>query len=157
MHIDRSAFFCNPLLNIHVGLNINLCVITCTLNLCFDKFALLNLHSLMRYRGDEDASSIHRGSTSSFPSASWHLSFLSLFFLFLRPCLIHAWIPDWGRAFVHGHTFLHSWSGLMTLAFGLKWPYQCLPPSVTGEVYCFPHRQLICNFGRRVMYHSKGL
>ena len=29
-----------------------------------------------------------------------------------------------------------------------------LPPNVTGEVYCFPRRQLIFNFGRRV---SKGL
>ena len=27
----------------------------------------------------------------------------------------------------------------------------CLPPSVTGEVYCFPRRQLIFNFGRRVI------
>ena len=35
---------------------------------------------------------------------------LSLFFLFLRPCLIHARMPDWGGAFVHGHTFLHSWT-----------------------------------------------
>ena len=33
----------------------------------------------------------------------------------------------------------------------------CLPPSVTGEVYCFPRRQLIFSFGRRVIYHSKGL
>ena len=31
------------------------------------------------------------------------------------------------------------------------------PPSVTGEVYCFPRRQLIFSFGRRVIYHSKGL
>ena len=54
-----------------------------------------------------------------FPSASWPLSFLPLFFLFLRPCLIHARIPDWGRAFVHGHTFLHSWSGPMTVVIGL--------------------------------------
>ena len=46
-----------------------------------------------------------------FPSASWPLSFLSLFFLFLQPCLIHARLPDWGGAFVHWHTFLHSWSG----------------------------------------------
>ena len=38
------------------------------------------------------------------------LSCLPLFFLFLRPCLIHARMPDWGRAFVHGHTFLHSWT-----------------------------------------------
>ena len=44
---------------------------------------------------------------------------LPLFFLFLRPCLIHARMPDWGRAFVHGHTFLHSWSGPMTLVVGL--------------------------------------
>ena len=44
---------------------------------------------------------------------------LPLFFLFLRPCLIHAQIPDWGRAFVHGHTFLHSWSWPMTLVVGL--------------------------------------
>ena len=45
------------------------------------------------------------------------LFFLSLFlfFLFLRPCLIHARMPDWGRAFVHGHTFLHSWSGPMVV------------------------------------------
>ena len=35
---------------------------------------------------------------------------LPLFFLFLRPCLIHARMPDWGRAFVHGLTFLHSWT-----------------------------------------------
>ena len=44
---------------------------------------------------------------------------LPLFFLFLRPCLIHARMPGWGRAFVHGHTFLHSWSGPMTLVVGL--------------------------------------
>ena len=31
------------------------------------------------------------------------------------------------------------------------------PPSATGEVYCFPRRQLIFSFGRRVMYHLKGL
>ena len=29
-----------------------------------------------------------------FPSASWPQSFLSLFFLFLRPCLIHARMPE---------------------------------------------------------------
>ena len=60
--------------------------------------------------------------TASFSSNSWPLSFLSLFlsfFLFLRPCLIHARMPDSGRAFVHGHTFLHSWSGPMTLVVGL--------------------------------------
>ena len=33
----------------------------------------------------------------------------------------------------------------------------CIPPSVTGEVYCFPRRQLIFSFGRRVIYHSKNL
>ena len=33
----------------------------------------------------------------------------------------------------------------------------CLPPSVIGEVYCFPHCQLIFSFDRRVMYHLKGL
>ena len=54
------------------------------------------------------------------------LSYLTLFsssssslFLFLQLCSIHAQMPDWGRAFVHGHTFLHSWSGLMTLVVGL--------------------------------------
>ena len=35
--------------------------------------------------------------------------------------------------------------------------YICLFPSVTGEVYCFPRRQVIFSFGRRVVYHSKGL
>ena len=44
---------------------------------------------------------------------------LPLSFLFLRPCLIHARMHDGSRAFVHGHTFLHSWSGLMTLVVGL--------------------------------------
>ena len=43
----------------------------------------------------------------------------SSLFLFLRPCLIHARMPGWGRAFVHGHTFLHSWSGPMTVVVGL--------------------------------------
>ena len=31
------------------------------------------------------------------------------------------------------------------------------PPSLTGEVYCFSRRQLIFSYGRRVLYHSKGL
>ena len=31
------------------------------------------------------------------------------------------------------------------------------PPSVAGEVYCFPRRQLIFSFDRRVIYHLKGL
>ena len=44
---------------------------------------------------------------------------LPLFFLFFRPCLIHARLPEWGRAFVHGLTFLHSWSGPMTVVIGL--------------------------------------
>ena len=55
-------------------------------------------------------------------AASWPLSFLFFFhsfFLILRPCLIHARMPDWCRAFVHGHTFLHSWSGPMTLVLDL--------------------------------------
>ena len=43
----------------------------------------------------------------------------SSLFLFIIPCLIHARISDWGRAFEHGHTFLHSWSGLMKLVVGL--------------------------------------
>ena len=34
---------------------------------------------------------------------------LPLSFLFLQLCLIHARLPDWDRAFVHGHIFLHSW------------------------------------------------
>ena len=33
----------------------------------------------------------------------------------------------------------------------------CLPPSVTGEVYCFHRCQLIFSFGGRVIYHLKGL
>ena len=33
----------------------------------------------------------------------------------------------------------------------------CLPHSVTGEVYCFPRRQLVFSFNRRVIYHLKGL
>ena len=44
---------------------------------------------------------------------------LPLFFLFFRPCLIHARMPEGGRVFVHGHTFLHSWSGPMTVVIGL--------------------------------------
>ena len=31
------------------------------------------------------------------------------------------------------------------------------PPSVKGEVYCFPRRRLIFRFAVRVIYHSKGL
>ena len=33
----------------------------------------------------------------------------------------------------------------------------CLSSSVTGEVYCFPRRQLNFSFDRRVIYHLKGL
>ena len=33
----------------------------------------------------------------------------------------------------------------------------CIPPSVTGKVYCFPRRQLIFIFDRRVMYRLNGL
>ena len=44
---------------------------------------------------------------------------LPLFFLFLLPCLIHAQMPDWGRAFVHEHTFLHSWRWPTTFVVGL--------------------------------------
>ena len=32
-----------------------------------------------------------------------------------------------------------------------------LPPSELGEVYCFPRSQLNFSFGRRVIYHLKGL
>ena len=35
--------------------------------------------------------------------------------------------------------------------------YYAYPTSVAGEVYCFPRRQLIFSFDRRVIYHSKGL
>ena len=31
------------------------------------------------------------------------------------------------------------------------------PPSVTGDVYCFPRWQPIFSFDRRVIYHLKGL
>ena len=51
--------------------------------------------------------------------ASWAFVSLPLFLLFLRPCLIHARMPDWGRAFVHGHAFLHSWSGPIALVVNL--------------------------------------
>ena len=32
-----------------------------------------------------------------------------------------------------------------------------IPPSVTGEVYCFPRRQLIFSFGRRVISFERSL
>ena len=41
-----------------------------------------------------------------FPSASWPLSFLSLFFLFLRPCFIHTRMPEMGRVFFAWTHFL---------------------------------------------------
>ena len=31
------------------------------------------------------------------------------------------------------------------------------PPRVSGEVYCFPRRQLIFSIGRSIMHHSKCL
>ena len=33
----------------------------------------------------------------------------------------------------------------------------CLPPSVMGEVYCFPCRQLIFSFDRRVILFERSL
>ena len=45
-------------------------------------------------------------STSLLASCFNYLS--SSLFLFVWLCLIYAQMPDWGRAFVHGHTFLHS-------------------------------------------------
>ena len=51
-----------------------------------------------------------------FPSASWLLSFLSLF---LWPYLIHARMSERSRAFVHGHTFLHSWNVPMNFVISL--------------------------------------
>ena len=35
--------------------------------------------------------------------------------------------------------------------------YYASPLCDMREVYCFPHHQLIFRFGRRVIYHSKGL
>ena len=57
-------------------------------------------------------------------SACWPLSFLSLF---LRPCLIHARMPGRIWSFLHGHTFLHSWSGPITLVVGLLHGAICVP------------------------------
>ena len=57
--------------------------------------------------------------------------------------------------------FLSSYEFQKIVTYVISAPEQvnflCLPPSVTGEVYCFPRRQLIFSFGRRVIYHSKGL
>ena len=53
-------------------------------------------------------------------------SCIPLFFLFLLSCLIHARMSDWGRAFVHRHTFLHSWSRPVTLVVGLLHGATCL-------------------------------
>ena len=39
--------------------------------------------------------------------------------LLQKSCLLYAQMPDWCRAFVHGHTFLHSWNEQMTLVVGL--------------------------------------
>ena len=43
--------------------------------------------------------------------------------------------------------FLH----MSLLSYLLIARYLCLPPNVTGKVYCFPHCQLIFSFGRRVI------
>ena len=58
--------------------------------------------------------------------------------LFLRPCLIHARIAEWGRAFVHGHTFLHSWSGPMTVVVGLLHGATFLSKRLNKNVDLFP-------------------
>ena len=80
------------------------------------------------------------------PSASWPLSFLSLF-LFLRPCLIHARMPDRGRVFVHGHTFLHSWTHF--LAF-MEWADDgCSGPATWSYV---PVKSSSCSL--RVFYRT---
>ena len=91
----------------------------------------------------------------------------NILFLFQFYCLLHvgnfAVIPivilsikiDWYDLFINlllGKTYMY-FTGRVTLFFGNN----CAPPSVMGEVYCFPRRQLIFSFGRRVMYHSKGL
>ena len=36
-------------------------------------------------------------------------------------------------------------------------PFIMPPPSVMGYLYCFPRRQLIFSFDRRVIYHLNGL
>ena len=42
--------------------------------------------------------------------------------------------------------------------FGCRWIFmRPPPPSVTWEVYCFPHRQLISSFGRRVISFERSL
>ena len=88
-----------------------LCTLIGAIILSINMQVVLNMHL---YDDIGDASSSLRGSTSSFfvglpffPSASVFPVSLPLFFL--RPCLIHARMPDWGMAYVHGHTFLHSW------------------------------------------------
>ena len=58
-----------------------------------------------------------------------------------------------------------SYDSLFQLGFSISftvfyidgnWNYAS-PPCVKGEVHCFPRRQLIFSFGRRVIYHLKGL
>ena len=50
-----------------------------------------------------------------------------------------------------------NWLGPLTMEI-LSYRFLfCLPPKCNGEVYCFPRRQLIFSFDRRVKYHSKGL
>ena len=69
---------------------------------------------------------------------------LSCLFFFLRPCLIHARMSDCGRAFLHGHTFLHSWSYLPVQSYScsLRAFYYASPSS--GEAY--RDRRLTTNF-----------
>ena len=92
---------------------------------------------------------------------------LPLFFLFLRPCLIHARMPDWGRAFVHGHTFLRSWSGSMMVVVGLlHWAnpfHYFFRPAIHYQacLSCMPHSvwqaRLACQAAWHLMKIQLGL
>ena len=79
--------------------------------------------------------------------ALWMIYFHSIYVL---PCSTHVKpaprLQSWHSA---SPFYCYSAMGLPKLL--------CLPPSVTGEVYCFPRRHLILSFGRRLIYHSKGL
>ena len=56
------------------------------------------------------------------------------------------------------HANLPSFCVWMALSEIIKYDVIIMPPpSVTEEVYCFPRRQLIFSFGRRVIDHSKAL
>ena len=83
---------------------LSICVLHSPISICID--FLINVieknNKIITNLGDRGSHSLARVS-----------------FLFLLTCLIHARMPDWGWAFVHGHTFLHSWSGPMTLVVGL--------------------------------------